>query len=110
MAWTGLRYMISVWDMFEYGLEYEFQDDRFFFLPFLFTAATCASGDIQVEILNRQRDYMELQLRREIWVGIKNVGVGTSLVVQWLRICLPMQGMRVRSLVGELRSHMPRRN
>ena len=32
---------------------------------------------------------------------------GTSLVVQWLRICLPMQGTRVRSLVGELRSHMP---
>ena len=30
----------------------------------------------------------------------------TSLVVQWLRIRLPMQGMRVQSLVGELRSHM----
>ena len=28
---------------------------------------------------------------------------GTSLVVQWLR----MQGTWVRSLVGELRSHMP---
>ena len=27
---------------------------------------------------------------------------GASLVVQWLRICLPMQGARVRSLVGEL--------
>ena len=31
---------------------------------------------------------------------------GTSLVVQWLRICLAMQGTRVQSLVGELRSHM----
>ena len=31
----------------------------------------------------------------------------TSLVVQWLRILLPMQGTWVRSLVGELRSHMP---
>ena len=30
----------------------------------------------------------------------------TSLVVQWLRICLPMQGMQVRSLVRELRSPM----
>ena len=30
---------------------------------------------------------------------------GTSLVVQWLRIRLPMQGMRVQSLVRELRSH-----
>ena len=26
---------------------------------------------------------------------------GTSLVAQWLRICLPMQGTRVRSLVRE---------
>ena len=26
---------------------------------------------------------------------------GTSLVVQWLRICLPMQGTRVRALVWE---------
>ena len=33
--------------------------------------------------------------------------LGTSLVVQWLRIHLPMQGTRVRSRVGELRSHMP---
>ena len=27
--------------------------------------------------------------------------VGTSLVVQWIRICLPMQGTQVRSLVWE---------
>ena len=26
-------------------------------------------------------------------------------MVQWLRICLPTQGTKVRSLVGELRSH-----
>ena len=26
---------------------------------------------------------------------------GTSLVAQWLRICLPIQGTRVRSLVWE---------
>ena len=31
---------------------------------------------------------------------IKN-GEGTSLVVQWLRILLPMQGTRVRALVWE---------
>ena len=29
-----------------------------------------------------------------------------SLVVQWLKICLPMQVMGVQSLVRELRSHM----
>ena len=33
--------------------------------------------------------------------------LGTSLVVQGLRLCLPMQGVQFPSLVGELRSHMP---
>ena len=32
---------------------------------------------------------------------------GTSLVVQWLRICVPMQETWVPSLVRELGSHMP---
>ena len=32
--------------------------------------------------------------------------VRTSLVVQWLRICLPMQGTQVQSLIQELKSHM----
>ena len=31
----------------------------------------------------------------------KDLNVGTSLVAQWLRVCLPMQGTRVRSLVQE---------
>ena len=31
----------------------------------------------------------------------------TSLVVQWFRLHLPVQGVQVQSLVGELRSHMP---
>ena len=30
------------------------------------------------------------------------------MLVQWLRLRLPMQGVWVQSLVGELRSHMPR--
>ena len=34
---------------------------------------------------------------------------GPSLVVQWLRLHLPMQVVQVRSLVGErIRSYMPR--
>ena len=36
-----------------------------------------------------------------------NCSVPTSLVVQGLRIPLPMQGVQVRPLVRELRSHMP---
>ena len=31
----------------------------------------------------------------------ETVKVGTSLVAQWLRICLPMQGTRVRALLRE---------
>ena len=37
-------------------------------------------------------------------------GLGVSLVVQWLRIHLPMQKTLVWSLLGELRSHVPRGN
>ena len=33
---------------------------------------------------------------------------GTSLVVQWLRLRLPMQRVQIRCLVRDLRSHMPR--
>ena len=35
------------------------------------------------------------------WELIRNVNFWTSVVVQWLRICLPMQGTWVRSLVQE---------
>ena len=38
---------------------------------------------------------------------IKDKSLGVSLVGQWLRPCLPMQGVQVQPLVGELRSHMP---
>ena len=40
-------------------------------------------------------------------MGHRKVTGGTSLVVQWLRMCLAMQGTQVRSLVRELRSHVP---
>ena len=32
---------------------------------------------------------------------VKNIEYRASLVAQWLRICLPMQGTRVRALVWE---------
>ena len=32
---------------------------------------------------------------------VKNSTLGTFLVAQWMRICLPMQGTRVQSLVQE---------
>ena len=40
----------------------------------------------------------------------KSTELGTSLVVQWLRIRLLMQGTRVQSLVRELKSYIPQGN
>ena len=37
----------------------------------------------------------------------RNGRPGLPLEVQWLGLCLPVQGLRVRFLVGELGSHMP---
>ena len=36
-----------------------------------------------------------------IFSPVIRVNFGTSLVVQWLRICLPVQGTQVRALVRE---------
>ena len=41
---------------------------------------------------------------------VKRGRLGTSLVVQWLRILLAVQGTQVQSFVRELRSHTPRSN
>ena len=44
-----------------------------------------------------------------LYVNYTSVKLGrrNSLAIQWLECCLPMQGGWVRSLVWELRSHMP---
>ena len=60
-----------------------------------------------------------IQMSMKGWVDKQNVvetyngilfhlkmEVGTSLAIQWLRLCLPMQEIRLWSLVEELRSHM----
>ena len=39
--------------------------------------------------------------------GVKKASRGSSLTIQWLRLRLPTQQVRVQSLVRELRSHMP---
>ena len=44
----------------------------------------------------RKHSHLPLQQKR-----IKYLGIGASLVAQWLRICLPMQGTRVQALVWE---------
>ena len=44
--------------------------------------------------------------RRKTFEPLKITVEGTFLVVQWLRLHLPMQGAWVQSLLGKLRSHM----
>ena len=46
-------------------------------------------------------------LRLTVNSGLRHLRAGTSLVVQWLRLCLPVQELQVLSLVSELRSHVP---
>ena len=43
---------------------------------------------------------IKFQYHFEPWIINKN-DLGASLVAQWLRICLPMQGTRVQALVWE---------
>ena len=42
--------------------------------------------------------------------GMTGMPLETSLVVQWLRICLPVQGKQVLCLAGELSSHVAQSN
>ena len=44
----------------------------------------------------------------QVFQRIIITNTGTSLAVQWLRLRLPIQEVRVQSLVREPRSHMPR--
>ena len=41
------------------------------------------------------------QLCRDLIEVSSKKGEGASLVAQWLKVCLPMQGTRVRALVWE---------
>ncbi|KAJ8795228.1 hypothetical protein J1605_002852 [Eschrichtius robustus] len=45
--------------------------------------------------------FLSLGLSRTYMCANKETSRGASLVAQWLRVCLPMQGTRVRALVWE---------
>ena len=53
------------------------------------------------------REAHTIALRGDGAIFLKKDYIGTSLVVQGLRISLSMQGAQVGSLVGELRPQMP---
>ena len=50
---------------------------------------------------NYNLSYIIVHWKYKSSVIYKNCWAGTSLMVQWIRICLPMQGTLVRSLVRE---------
>ena len=47
---------------------------------------------------DKQKEFLQIKMQKTVSQA--------SLVAQWLRICLPMQGTQVQSLVRE-DSHMP---
>ena len=54
-----------------------------------------------ISTTNRPLAEMWEHLENFIWKIKEKMRQWTSLVVQWLRICLPMQGTQVRTLVPE---------
>ena len=52
-------------------------------------------------VKNYQLNYLIIMAHKNLFFLIGRGEWGTSLVVQWLRIHLPMQGTRVRALVRE---------
>ena len=58
--------------------------------------------EIKDEQVNKTRSLLELPICPFLWgCSIKASNPRTSLVVQWVRIRLPMQGMQIRSLIGK---------
>ena len=55
----------------------------------------------EIENINRPVTSNEIETVIKNLPTIKSPGPGASLVAQWLRVCLPMQGTRVRALVWE---------
>ena len=83
----------------------------FLFVPSLFSPPTALFSSLAhpIPVQSTNPNYISLlhQLRPDQELSdlppctFKKLFSGASLVAQWLRICLPMQGTRVRALVWE---------
>ena len=60
-------------------------------------------------MLDRKKNVF-IGLCKSQFSSVKKESLETSLIVQWLRIHLPIQGTLVQSVVRELRFYMPRGN
>ena len=54
-----------------------------------------------LKIIQQKKQGNEVLTHATTWMNLKNTTQGASLVAQWLRICLPMQGTWVQALVRE---------
>ena len=70
--------------------------------------------DVEEHPFNSKTSYSHCLMPVEAKVSkmsplLRNFKLGTSLVVQWLRLCLSLQGVQVSPTqgFGEVRSHMP---
>ena len=62
---------------------------------------TCASKLLKLEVKICTLDYTFYFHKKSVKVSFITCGSGTSLVVQWVGICLPMQGTQILSLAQE---------
>ena len=81
--------------------------------PLAYSLCSTTREATQWEACTRQLEQARVQQQRPTVAkryrnqSFKKKILGTSLAVQWLRPHLPMKGLQVWSLLGELRSHMP---
>ena len=60
-----------------------------------------SQSNLEKEKWSRRNQAPWLQSILQSYSNQKSMVLGASLVMQWLRVCLPMQGTRVRALVWE---------
>ena len=59
-------------------------------------------GILNMKALRLEHTMYWIEQQRVLWLSVLSKNVrGASLVAQWLRVCLPVQGTRVRALVWE---------
>ena len=61
----------------------------------------------KIMLRNQENMHWKVLMTKGGSTPLRNTTLGTSLVVQWLGLHLPTQGLWIRSLVGKLGSHMP---
>ena len=64
----------------------------------MYTFQVCV---LMLSVLFSKTSLITAEALKNVIIGMKVRSIGASLVAQWLRICLPMQGTQVRALAWE---------